>query len=111
MQTANTEKQLTMQIEIGEKQRTHIKRVYDAAKKTLELLAFLDAEDFKVLGMEISGHRSKPIVHIQNVSRCGWLKSKHNAYTFGQRPGPYGAEIIWRCDLLDCRVQWVERGH
>ena len=75
------------------------------------LLSFLEREHFTVIGVEMAPDRRMPVVHIANTSRCAWLKRNHKAYNMARTYGGYGQELVWRSDMMGCRVQWIERGH
>lgn len=86
--------------------RRHAERVRRGASEALAALDWLEVEGFLPMGINIQSER-RPVIFITLSSKCAWLKDKHNAYVHSRQPGL----VIWRANILGCRVEWTEGGN
>ncbi|MDR2220987.1 MAG: hypothetical protein LBE24_10500 [Methylobacillus sp.] len=86
--------------------RRATERVHHQTESALTLLDWLDVEGLIALSVTIE-HERRPLVSIGLSPKCTWLKTHHKAYVHSRSPNV----VTWRCDLMGCRVQWLEGGH
>lgn len=87
-----------------------VEALYHCAHDSIRALDWLIDQGFEPQAFVV-GRAKRPVIQIANNSQCLKLKRIYKAYYYITRLGDCGHELVWRCEMFGCLVEWVEKGN